>query len=138
VSKRIKKLNKDKRVKKAAPILGYVIAFAATSATAAATYCKHLNDELVTKAIGKLLPALTPAEDGFWISIDGSNKCIYSIASDIARADPEIKFACAVPSSKRLVGGEVLGFEDKTCRSLIQMLTSIPDDNLSNQSKKGV
>jgi len=121
--------NEDGEVKmdanKLGKILGHVIAFTATSKATARAYCKRLSDELEAKSLGKVLPQMTPTDDGWWVSVDGSNEQISQLAIDLGKTEPGILVACVVPSTKRVVGGEVLGSDMD--RSLIRVILGIPE-----------
>jgi len=104
------------------PVLGHVVAFVADSDTAAAEFCGMVNAETSGRAL-----SLTKTYDGYWISINDGNPELPSLILEMGRAcRPSINVACVIPSNEKLVGGEVLGFENST-RSLIHLILGLPD-----------
>lgn len=120
-------MNKTKKVAKA---LGYVVAFVALTDSAAYDYFIRLSTELKAKSFGKAL-TLTKTYDGYWISIDGRNEEISSLVFELGKAQQEIRVACVIPSTERLAGNDVVGFEGENPRSLIRLILGIPENTES-------
>jgi hypothetical protein len=109
-------------MKKQNNVLGYVVAFVADSDTVAAEFCGMVNAITDWKVL-----SLTKTYDGYWISIDDGNPELPSLILELGRnSKPSVQVACVIPSNEKVVGEEVIGFENST-RSLIRLILQLPD-----------